>query len=216
MLNLKDITTWSVSKGVATPKKVDRWGDDPSDHKKIGYNRYGFSDEEAQQRTYATDAPDGSYSAGCFGGVVWQSRLRGFNTVWTSVLPIAYERSDKDFEKYREYCDGMEAFARKFLPFIHQVKETQFEKAGGVVIPTKNITNMKEAESPKFGEWISEDERCIKLSNGNGLLAHIDIADEVVTFSNYLVKFKIDELSFDDIVYLATVINNLPSPPKTL
>lgn len=55
------------------------------------------------------------------------------------------------------------------------------------------------------------DERRIKLSNGNGLLAHIDIADEVVSFSNYHVKFKVNELSFDDIVYLATVINNLPS-----
>lgn len=61
-------------------------------------------------------------------------------------------------------------------------------------------------------ETISDtEERRIKLSNGNGLLAHIDIADEVVSFSNYHVKFKVDELSFDDIAYLATVINNLPS-----
>lgn len=61
-------------------------------------------------------------------------------------------------------------------------------------------------------EAISDtEERRIKLSNGNGLLAHIDIADEVVAFSNYHVKFKVGELSFDDITYLATVINNLPS-----
>lgn len=60
-------------------------------------------------------------------------------------------------------------------------------------------------------ETVSDtDERRINLSNGNGLLAHIDIADEVVSFSNYHVKFKVGELSFDDIAYLATVINNLP------
>lgn len=53
------------------------------------------------------------------------------------------------------------------------------------------------------------DERRIKLSGGNGLIAHIDIAGEVVSFSNYLVKHSIDELSFDDITDLAYILNNL-------
>lgn len=114
MKDFNSITTWSVSKGVATPKKVDRWGDDPIDHKKIGYNRYGFSDEEAQQHTYATNAPDGSYSTDCFGKIVWQYKD------WIT------EKQD-----FNEWIDVTDNFAdsitvknnwpsekRRFLPFI--------------------------------------------------------------------------------------------------
>lgn len=64
--------------------------------------------------------------------------------------------------------------------------------------------------NPQPKQTISKTETVIKLSNGNGLLAHIDIADEVVTFSNYHVKFKVDELSFDDINHLSLVIDNIP------
>jgi len=68
-MEFKNITTWSVSKGVATPKNTPvNFILDEVQQTVDGAKFERF----AQQHTYSTDAPDGSYSADRFGEIVWQ------------------------------------------------------------------------------------------------------------------------------------------------
>lgn len=123
MKDFNSITTWSVSKGVATPVNPHEtataadyyrrksegisWGD---------FLKKQWMDFEAekQQHTYATNAPDGSYSTDCFGKIVWQYKD------WIT------EKQD-----FNEWIDVTDNFAdsitvknnwpsekRRFLPFI--------------------------------------------------------------------------------------------------
>lgn len=57
--------------------------------------------------------------------LVWQSRLRGFDSTWQNVLPEAYQRSNNDFKEYSDYCDNMDAFARQYLQLKQPVKDQE-------------------------------------------------------------------------------------------
>lgn len=107
-MEFKNITAWSVSKGMATP--VNPFDYDST----VEYTAYERFAQFAQQHTYATNAPDGSYSADRFGKIVWQYKD------WIT------EKQD-----FNEWIDVTDNFAdsitvknnwpsekRRFLPFI--------------------------------------------------------------------------------------------------
>lgn len=121
-MNFTDITTWSVSKGMATPKNPYFCTEGyyvacinlPEGQNCEGCNNYLKFEKFAQQHTYATNAPDGSYSTDCFGKIVWQYKD------WIT------EKQD-----FNEWIDVTDNFAdsitvknnwpsekRRFLPFI--------------------------------------------------------------------------------------------------
>lgn len=159
MLNFKDITTWSVSKGIAKPKNNREYSQvikgfifDSTISPSEGWLKF---EQFAQQHTYVTDAPNGSYSADRFGGIVWQSQCM---SIWSNMS-----------------CEPKSENKRQFLPFIHRVKEAEpgFCKTisptplkDGEVSYWDNYAAQKlvstlripeQPESPKFGEWISVD-----------------------------------------------------------
>jgi hypothetical protein len=153
-MQFSDITTWSVSKGVARPKNdftnpfipTPMCRDCADEDGKCPNNNYAFCDPDlakiqysefeqfAQQHGYATNAPDGSYSADRFGEIVWQFMNVKFE--WINCVS-----NDPSFSKAHGFS------TRQFLPFINQVKE---------------------AEIPKFGEWISD--RFLIYDEGTPLL----------------------------------------------
>lgn len=200
-MNFTDITTWSVSKGIAKPKVPYLSSNDAYNIELL--QKHNNLVDFAQQHTYATDAPDGSYSAYRFKEIDWQFMNVKFE--WINCV-----NNDPSFSKSHGFS------TRQFLPFVDQVKETQFEKDGGVMIPTKNITNMKEAESPKFGEWTKPGDY-IKVKN----CELIDIPSEapfrVFHISSKEPKIGIYISENCPILYLnSSLVTVLPSPPKTL
>lgn len=116
-MTTKDITTWSVSKGVAIPKNniqrfvyAETFGyGDPYTYENDEWKTF---EKEAQQHTYATNAPDGSYSADCFGEIVWQFMNVKFE--WNYCM-----NNDPGFSDDHGFS------TRQFLPFIDQVKEAE-------------------------------------------------------------------------------------------
>lgn len=129
-MSISDIKQWLVESQQARPvnqftfQPVSLYSGD------VNEENYKWAEFEqfVKQHTYATDAPDGIHSDEMFGGVVWQSRLRGFNTEYSNVNPDAYKNSDNDFETYRQYCDDMGAFTRQFLPFKQPILETSLSE----------------------------------------------------------------------------------------
>lgn len=137
-MEFKNITTWSVSKGVATP--VNPYIEFNYPNAIIGSRAFQMNrqrndfEQFSQQHTYATDAPDASYSADCFGDTKkqWFNNRDTFDGKWQNADEL---ESHLSFEEYSKKYSNFKT--RQFLPFIDQVK----------------------AESPKFGEWISVKNR---------------------------------------------------------
>lgn len=116
-MEFKNITTWSVSKGIATPKSPF------NDVKDYSYRKF---EDFAQQHTYATDAPDGSYSADKFAEPLiqfkhihddeWINAKQGVFKSYSD-FKIELESTNKSLNTHFE--------SRYFLPFIDQVKEAE-------------------------------------------------------------------------------------------
>jgi hypothetical protein len=189
-MEFKDITTWSVSKGVATPKNQYFCTEGyyvacinlPEGGNCEGCNNYLKFEQFAQQHTYATDAPDGSYSADRFGEIVWQYEIPNEAGFWFSSKDQSYY--EHDFKFYAEYINGIGAKnTRQFLPFIDQVK----------------------AESPKFGEW---KEALLKAKSTLWSLS-------VGAYSYEEIR-TLSRAEYNRIRLALGEIDSLPSPPKTL
>lgn len=193
-MKYEDITTWSVSKGVATPKNPYIITNDRLENATPSFwGPYHQFEQLVQQHTYVTNAPDGIYSADRFGEIVWQFRFtwdacdNSDDYYWRDASEGDYKRFGC-FKDYSQHCDSLLMEARKSLPFIDQVKE---------------------AESPKFGEWISVDTP--PENRTMVLIYHADGMD--------LARYKHSCYYLNDgLDRLVTVTHwmPLPSPPKTL
>lgn len=111
-MEFKDITTWSVSKGVATPVNPHCPDITFSTSIVVKSKLFAQFDGAVKELTFATDAPDGSYSADRFGKIVW--RFMNVKFEWINCVS-----NDPSFSKSHGFS------TRQFLPFIYQVKEAE-------------------------------------------------------------------------------------------
>jgi hypothetical protein len=178
-MEFKDITTWSVSKGLATPvnpysiPEMVIGGEIEQQLAKSRARILKLKFESIKlQHTFATNAPDGSYSADRFGELIQQVEDKlGYRDITKS----QYNEIVKD-NSYRHFMK--QKSVRQFLPFIDQVKEAEIpvnclhaecSNCGRKVdVYPATGTFIKEAESPKFGEWISD--RFVIYDEGTPLL----------------------------------------------
>lgn len=123
-MKYEDITTWSVSKGVVTPVNPHCPDITFSTSIVVKSKLFAQFEESVKGLIFATNAPDGSYSAGRFGEIEHKiEHTKGWSKISQDEYDNIYKNSNVTL--------------RSFLPFIDQIKE---------------------AESPKFGEWISVKE----------------------------------------------------------
>lgn len=189
-MEFKDITTWSVSKGVATPVNPHEPATEPDYYRRksegiswgdfLRKQRTDFEDL-SKQHTYATDAPPGIHSAEMFGeveeqiyrddiGGIWQTLLKYEITLGyeiRSFLPFKHPVEPNDKQSIGEYNELAEAFGKDIVDEFNKLGLPQVQplnpNANAIKIIKKRIEFLKLCIGADMVSRISECIDILKL-----------------------------------------------------